>query len=75
MITTALRQKIHSIIDEIPDRSLSVLEPLLEHLANEVEDWEPVIEVASPEEAAMIDERMKDWQKDPSSFVILSSIK
>ena len=31
--------------------------------------WKPIIEPASPEEAAMIDERMKDYEKDPSSFV------
>ena len=37
--------------------------------------WKPIIEPASPEEAAMIDERMKDYEKDPSSFISLSDIK
>jgi hypothetical protein len=33
--------------------------------------WNPVIEPASPEEKAMIEERMKDYEKDPSCFVPL----
>jgi len=37
--------------------------------------WKPVIEPASPEEIAMVDERMKDYEKDPSSFIPLSKIK
>jgi len=31
--------------------------------------WKPVIEPASSEEAAMIDKRVKEYEKDPSSFV------
>ena len=34
--------------------------------------WKPVIEPASSEEIAMIEERMKDYEKDPLSFVPLS---
>ena len=37
------------------------------------DNW--VIEPASPEETAMIKERMKDYERDPSSFVPFSSIK
>ena len=37
--------------------------------------WNPVIEPASLEEIAMIDERMKDYKKDPPSFVPLESIQ
>ena len=67
MIT--LRQKLHTIMDDIPDRSLSVLEPLLTHLANEADYWEPITEPASPEEEAMIEEGFREFEKDPSSFV------
>jgi hypothetical protein len=31
--------------------------------------WKPVIEPASPEEASMIDERVREYERDPSSFV------
>lgn len=67
MTATVLRKEIHSIIDVIPDGSLQAIKPLLSHLADDY--WKPVIEPASPEEIAMCDERMKDYEKDPSSFV------
>jgi len=38
-------------------------------LANDY--WKPVIEAASPEEVERINERMKDYEIDPSSFVPL----
>ena len=31
--------------------------------------WKPVIEPASPKEAAMIDKRVMEYKKDPASFV------
>ena len=67
MTAAVLRKEIHSIIDTVPDRSLPVLKPLLTHLADDY--WKPVIEPASPEEILMVEERMKDYDKDPSSFV------
>jgi len=67
MTADVLRKKIHSIIDDIPDRSLPALKPLLTHLADDY--WKPVIEPASPEEIKMINERIKDYEDDPSSFV------
>jgi hypothetical protein len=33
-----------------------------------IDDWEPIIEPASPEECAMIDERMKHFPKDFEPF-------
>jgi len=51
------------------DRSLSAIKPLLFFLANDY--WKPTIEVASPKEIEMINERMKDYETDPSSFVPL----
>jgi hypothetical protein len=57
------------MIDTIPDQSLPAIKPLLTFLAGDY--WNPVIEPASPEEKAMIEERMKDYEKDPSCFVPL----
>ena len=73
MTTAVLRKEIHSIIDAMPEQSLPAIKPLLTFLAEDY--WKPVIEPASPEDIAMIDERMKDYEKDPSSFVPLDSIK
>jgi len=67
MTTTVLRKELHNIIDAIPDRSLPALKPLLTHLADDY--WKPVIEPASPKEAARIDKRFREYEKDPSSFV------
>ena len=73
MTAKTLKKELHTLIDAIPDRALRVIKPLLTHLADDY--WKPVIEPASPEEAAMIEERMKDYERDPSSFVPLGSIK
>ena len=37
--------------------------------------WKPIIEPASPEEIAMAEERIKDYERAPSSFTPLSSVK
>ena len=49
-----------------PDKSH--IKKALKGLEKEPPDWKPIIEPATPEEAAMIDERMKDYDNDPSSF-------
>jgi len=67
MTTAVLRKKLHTIIDTIPERSLPAVEPLLAYIADDY--WKPVIEPASPEESAMIDKRVKEYEKNPSSFV------
>ncbi|GAB6391700.1 MAG: hypothetical protein MdMp014T_1073 [Treponematales bacterium] len=72
---TAMRRELHTFIDAIPERRLTALRPLLAGLAEEADYWRPVIEPASPEEAAMIEERMKDYHADPESFVPLEAIK
>jgi hypothetical protein len=69
MTTALLRKELHTMIDTIPDQSLPAIKPLLTFLAEDY--WNPVIEPASPEEKAMIDERMRDYEKDPSCFVPL----
>ena len=67
MTTTVLRKEIHNIIDGIPDISLPALKPLLAHLADDY--WKPVTEPANAKETAMIDKRVKEYEKNPSSFV------
>ena len=73
MTATLLRKEIHNIIDVIPDQSLPAIKPLLTHLAYDY--WKPVIEAASPEEIAMIDEGMEEYRKNPESFIPLDSIR
>ena len=67
MTAAVLRKKLHTIIDDIPDRSLPAIQPLLTYLADDY--WKPVIEPASPKEIKEINERLKDYEKAPSSFV------
>jgi len=67
MNTAVLRQELHTMIDTIPDRSLPAIKPLLTYIADDY--WKPVIEPASPKEIKMINERLKDYEADPSSFV------
>ncbi|MCL2800427.1 MAG: hypothetical protein FWD28_01530 [Treponema sp.] len=69
MTTAVLRNELHTMIDTLPDRSLPAIKPLLFFLTNDY--WKPVIEAASPEEVEMINERMKDYETDPSSFTPL----
>jgi hypothetical protein len=73
MTTAVLRKKLHTYIDTLPDQSLPALEPLLSFMADDY--WKPVIEPASPEEIAMIDEGMRKYREHPESFVPLESIK
>jgi len=73
MTTAVLRKELHTIIDTMPEPSLPAVKPLLSYIADDY--WKPVIEPASPEEIAMVDKRMKDYEKDPSSFISLKDIK
>ena len=71
MTVTEQRNEIHNLIDVLPEKYLVALKPLLELLAGPLHTIEP----ASPEEAAMIDGRMKDYERDPSSFIPWSEVK
>ena len=63
--TAALRKKLQGYIETMPEKNLAVLKPLLAALAEPLYTIEP----ASPKEIKMINERLKDYEKDPSSFV------
>jgi hypothetical protein len=39
------------------------------------DDWKPIIEPASPEECAMIEERAKEYETNPGSFVPWKKIR
>jgi len=67
MTTAVLRKKLHTMIDTIPDRSLPAIRPLLTYIAEDY--WKPVTEPASPKEIAMIEKRVKEYEKNPASFV------
>ena len=73
MTTASLRKELHGMIDAMPEQSLPAIKPLLAFLSDDY--WKPIIEPASPEEIEMIEERMKDYYKDPSSFIPLKNIK
>jgi isoleucyl-tRNA synthetase len=73
MTSVVLRKELHAMIDTMPDHFIQAMTPLVTYIAEEY--WKPVIEPASPQEIAMIDERMKDYEKDPSSFIPLKDIK
>jgi hypothetical protein len=61
------------LLHPMPERSLPAVKPLLSYIVDD--HWKPVIEPASPEEIAMADKRMKDYEKKPSSFISLKDIK
>ena len=71
MTAAVLRKELHTYIDELPARSLPALKPLLKILV------EPpyTIEPASPAECKKVEKRVREYYKNPESFVPLSSIK
>jgi hypothetical protein len=75
MTTLAIRKKLHSYIDTIPEHSLSAIEPLLAFLAEE-EYWKPVIETdLTDAERAIIAAGEKEFREHPESFVTLTELK
>jgi len=71
MKTAVLRKELHTYIDDLPDRSLPALKPLLTLLVEPLYTIEP----ASPEECAKVEKRVREYHKNPQSFVPLSKIK
>jgi len=71
MTTAVLRKELHTYIDELPDRSLSALMPLLSLLV------EPpyTIEPASQRECAKVERRVREYHKNPKSFVPLKDVQ
>lgn len=73
----AARQELKEYIDVIPERSFDVVRNFLSYLAETAPVFnEPlVIEPADAEEAAMIEEGMREYEKDPSTFTPWKTVK
>jgi hypothetical protein len=70
METIAIREKLHTFIDEMPDYCLSTVEPILSYLAGE-----PAIETnLTDEEKKWVQEGRKLYKEHPEDFVPLESI-
>jgi len=65
MTTTALRKQLHGYIDTMPGRNLTVIKPLLSVLAEPLYTIEP----ATTEETRKAEKRIREYYKNPSSFV------
>jgi len=65
MTTTALRKKVHGFIDAMPERNLTVIMPLLSVLSEPLYTVEP----ASPEETKRAEKRIREFHRNPASFV------
>jgi hypothetical protein len=67
MTETILRKELHTMIDTMPDHFIRAMVPLVTCITEEY--WKPVIEPASPEECAMIEKRVKEYETNPDSFI------
>ena len=65
MAATALRKKLQGYIETMPEKNLVIIKPLLAALAEPLYTIEP----ATPEESAKAERRIREYHKDPSSFV------
>ena len=71
MATAVLRKELQGYIAKMPERNLVALKQLLSVLAEPLYTIEP----ASPAECKKVEKRVKDYYKNPSSFVPFDSIK
>jgi hypothetical protein len=67
MTTTVLRKELQGYIAEMPEQNLNALKPLLLVLAQPSYTIEP----ASASERKRVEKRVKEYRKNPSSFVPL----
>jgi hypothetical protein len=71
METAVLRKEIHNMVDALPDRSLSVIKPLLSFLIEP-----PLIETdLTDEENAMIEESLAEYRADPSNITSWQKVR
>jgi hypothetical protein len=71
MEAAVLRKELKSYIDNLPDRKLQALQPLLFEYARPDYDLDTDL---TAEESAEIDARIADYHRDPSSFVALEDL-
>jgi hypothetical protein len=67
MTAATLRKRLHGYIDTMPEKNLAALKPLLSVLAEPLYTIEP----ATPEESARVERRVREYHKNPASFVPL----
>jgi hypothetical protein len=65
MTTATLRKELKGYIAKMPEYRLEVIKPLLSELAEPLYTIEP----ATPEETKKANKRIREYYKDPSSFV------
>ena len=65
MTSIALRKKLQGYIENMPEKNLIILKPLLSALAEPLYTVEP----ATPEESKKAERRIREYYKDTSSFV------
>ncbi|MDR1469633.1 MAG: hypothetical protein LBT00_10095 [Spirochaetaceae bacterium] len=75
--TNTVRQELKGYIDIIPEHSFGVVRNLLSYLAetSPFPNDSLVIEPADADEIAMIEEGMREYEKDPSSFTNWITVK
>jgi hypothetical protein len=71
MTAGVLRKELQGYIAAMPERSLSMLKPLLSGLAKPPYTIEP----ASQEECARIEERVREFHENPAGFISLKDRK
>ena len=76
METVAVRQKLHTFIDQLPDYCLSSIEPLLSYLAREsAYPADTVIETnLTAEEKKWVQEGRKHYKEHPEDFIPLDNV-
>ena len=76
MTASAARQELKGYIDDIPERSFGVVRNFFSYLAETSPLDEPfLIEPANEEEIAMIEEGVREYERDPSLFKDWKTIK
>ena len=73
MTATVSRKELHEMIDAMPEHFIQAMMPLVACMMEEY--WKPVIEPASPEECAMIEERVKEYETHPENWVSWKDVK
>jgi hypothetical protein len=71
MTAATLRKQLHGYIDTMPEKNLTALKPLLSVLAEPLYTIEP----ATPEESARAERRIREYHRNPASFVPFNGTK
>ncbi|MDR0551953.1 MAG: hypothetical protein LBG72_08060 [Spirochaetaceae bacterium] len=77
MTATAIRRKLKGYIDAISDKNLETVRPILSYMAETSAASDPLIIETdlTDEEHALIEEGMREYERDPSSFTDWEDVK